>query len=1133
MATVNPSQSMLHIDMHHIDHAVISMAEHLASHDDLMVIICRDHEQLFQWQSAIKTFCSSPCVTFPDTGVLAYDRFSPSSQITCDRLNALKCISKLSSGIVLSTFANSLRYTLPYDSFHASHHDYQVGMQVNIKTMVKQWDSAGFRRVPRVENPGEYCIKGSVIDVFVPAENMAVRIDFFDETIDSIRQFDPTNQQSARPINRLTIELASECLLTQENIKHFRHQWREHFGADATNHPVYQTISMGHNIATMEQFLPWFYPKPGTLYDYIDKNAYLYIPDIWETLHANKLADLHRRFDAHITSAHQKAIKPESLMIDASTFSNILASFDHRFMTSSKSPSLSQTLIESLQINGPKTVSCQGIADWLAHDKHRQIIIGSSHLGQRQTMSYLLADHGIAYQEAENWKQACQIDVPCMLLNGDFASGALLENPTRILIMAHTLMGKKEHRYHTKHTHKNTNQSIIDHHRISLADLKIGDFLVHQDYGIGAYQGLVQLDPKKPDEFIKIAYLNDDIIYLPMQNIHLLSVYVADGQSPPQRSALGNKQWQKKQAKIKKSIEQQAVVLAKLYASANKVKPYAYRVNPVEYANFSAAFSYTETPDQACAITAIEADLASHNKRLERLLCADVGFGKTEVAMRAAFIVASQGHQVAVLAPTGLLARQHYQQFIQRFYGTALNITLYCGKLKTQEDQYIRSQCKSGQIDIIIGTHKLIKSRLDFAYLGLLVVDEEHRFGQHDKDQLRQLSPSINILSMTATPIPRTLHMALASIRDLSIINTPPENRLPVKTILSVKSQHIIQEAIDRELSRGGQIFYVYNDVRTMPKAFATLSESLKKHTHAAYLHGQMPQTQIDSIMHDFIDKRTHVLMASTIIESGIDIPSANTIIIDQADRFGIADLHQLRGRVGRSHQQAYCYLLIDQEPLSEQAATRLNTIMTHQALGSGFQLALNDLDMRGAGELLGKAQSGHMQTIGLSLYMSMLEQAMQSSEKQETKQRRCTIDHQINAFIPKTYMIRAQDRMDWYQQLDSAVDDASIMSKAANMIDQFGLAPQPVKSWIDILRIRCLATSMGISSIKQGKLAWLLDIDPPYTINVDHLLSLIAHKKHGIDMAGNDRIRIAHINANAPELTHLYTTIKVIADLS
>jgi transcription-repair coupling factor (superfamily II helicase) len=966
--------------------------------------------------------------------------------------------------------------------------------------------------VQQVLSPGEYCVRGGIIDLFAMGSVLPYRIDLFDDEIETIATFDVDTQRTLYPVPEIRLLPAREFPLDDAGQSRFRESFRERFEGDPSRSHIYKNVSKGNAPAGIEYYLPLFFERTATLFDYLPKDATLCLHhDVNEAI-ATFGKDTASRYNLLRGDPQRPLLEPAELFLDAEQFFIHMKDFARLDIVSDASGATLTPCpvapLPDIAVNRRADVPTHAFAQFLQDFNGRALLLADT-LGRREIMSDYLHEYGLSPEPCESYAQFLAGKENFMLCVAALQVGFVLPDQN-IAIVTETELYAAQPRSRAARAAKKTN---VEGLLRDLSELKVGDPVVHELHGIARYQGLVNLDlGEGENEFLLLEYAGSDKLYVPVAQLHVISRYSGGAPETAPLHKLGTQAWDKAKRRAMQQVRDTAAELLNLYAQRATRKGHAFKLSPHDYEAFAAGFGFEETPDQAAAITAVISDLQS-GKPMDRLICGDVGFGKTEVALRAAFVSAMDGKQVAVLVPTTLLAEQHFQNFSNRFAELPVKIAELSRFRSAKEQTQALQDMSDGKIDIIIGTHKLIQKGVKFHNLGLVIIDEEHRFGVQQKERLKALRAEVDVLTLTATPIPRTLAMSLEGLRDFSIIATAPQRRLSIKTFVSQTSNGIIREAVLRELKRGGQVYFLHNEVDTIANMAEKLTALLPE-ARIRVAHGQMGERDLEAVMRDFYQQRFNVLLCTTIIETGIDIPTANTIIMNRADRFGLAQLHQLRGRVGRSHHQAYAYLLVETEALTAQAKKRLEAIQAMEQLGSGFYLAMHDLEIRGAGEVLGESQSGEMQEIGFSLYSDMLNAAVASLRqgKEPDMAHPLGVTTEINlhspALLPDDYCGDIHQRLVLYKRLANCNTQEELDDMHQELIDRFGLLPEPAQTLLDSHRLRIAARPLGISKVDASGEGIVIQFVPDPPIDPMKIITLIQSKRH-IKMAGQDKLRI------------------------
>ncbi len=1076
----------------------------------------------------------------PDWETLPYDHFSPHQDLISERLATLHHVRSLSCDVLVVPVTTALYPLPPVEYLAAFTFFLKRGEKLNLAKLREQMTLAGYSHVQQVLSPGEYCVRGGIIDLFAMGSVLPYRIDLFDDEIETIATFDVDTQRSLYPVPEIRLLPAREFPLDEAGQARFRQSFRERFEGDPSRSHIYKNVSKGNAPAGIEYYLPLFFERTATLFDYLPKHATLCLHhDVNEAI-TQFGVDAQSRYNLLRGDPQRPLLPPKELFLDGEAFFIALKEFarldilpspigvtsDLAGVVSQPSRMASSSIrgagegtpknltscptasLPDIAVNRRADIPTHAFAQFLQNFDGRVLLLADS-LGRREIISGYLNEYGLAPVLCENYAAFLSSNEKFMLSVAALQNGFVLTDD-KLAIVTETELYAAQPRSRAARAAKKSN---VEGMLRDLSELKTGDPVVHEQHGIARYAGLLNLDMGEGEnEFLLLEYAGGDKLYVPVAQLHVISRYSGGAPETAPLHKLGTTAWDKAKRRAMQQVRDTAAELLNLYAQRATRKGYAFKLSPHDYEAFAAGFGFEETPDQAAAITTVINDLQS-GKPMDRLICGDVGFGKTEVALRAAFVAAMDGKQVAVLVPTTLLAEQHFQNFSNRFADLPIKIAELSRFRSAKEQTQTLKDMADGKLDIIIGTHKLIQKGVKFHDLGLVIIDEEHRFGVQQKERLKALRSEVDVLTLTATPIPRTLAMSLEGLRDFSIIATAPQRRLSIKTFVAQASNGIIREAVLRELKRGGQVYFLHNEVDTIANMAEKLTTLLPE-ARIRVAHGQMNERDLEAVMRDFYQQRFNVLLCTTIIETGIDIPTVNTIIMNRADRFGLAQLHQLRGRVGRSHHQAYAYLLVETEALTAQAKKRLEAIQAMEQLGSGFYLAMHDLEIRGAGEVLGESQSGEMQEIGFSLYTDMLNAAITSLRqgREPDMAHPLGITTEINlhcpALLPNDYCGDIHQRLMLYKRLANCNTLEELDEMHQELIDRFGLLPEPAQTLLDSHRLRILAKPLGISKVDASGEAIQIQFIPNPPIDPLRVLHLIQTKRH-YKLSGQDKLRI------------------------
>lgn len=1052
---------------------------------------------------------------FPDWETLPYDHFSPHPDLISERLETLHQITSGTCDVVIVPVTTAL-YRLPPREYLAAHTFFlKQNTSLDMDKLRAQLTFAGYSHTTQVVSPGEYSVRGGLIDLFPMGSTLPYRIDLIDLDIESIRTFDIDTQRSIYPVPEIRLLPAREFPLDEASQTKFRQNFREQFEGDPSKSRLYKDVSNGLAPAGIEYYLPLFFDQTATIFDYLPFNAHICLHHNVEQAAQDFWKDTQSRYNLLRGDKDRPLLAPEVLFLSTEKFFIELKSFSRMELPAQKQSNdalasvMEAQTLPDLEVNRRSDDPIGKLRTFIQSFKGR-ILISAEGLGRRETLSHYLTENGLRPSTNDTYSEFLSSDAELVLTHAPLTSGFILSDEQIAIVTEGELFSTqiRQSRRRDAKSKAATEGMLRD-----LSEVKVGDPVVHVEHGIGRYQGLINLDlGEGATEFMQLEYADGDKLYVPVSQLHLISRYSGASPDAAPLYKLGSGQWEKAKRRAAAQIRDTAAELLNLYAQRAARQGHSFDIDANDYEAFAAGFPFEETPDQAAAIKAVKEDMEV-GKPMDRLVCGDVGFGKTEVALRAAFMAVSGGKQVAILVPTTLLAEQHFLNFSDRFAEWPIKLAELSRFRSTKEISAALQGLTEGKVDIVIGTHKLIQKDVKFKNLGLVIIDEEHRFGVRQKEQLKALRAEVDVLTLTATPIPRTLAMSLEGLRDFSVIATAPQKRLAIKTFVHNYSDGLVREAVLRELKRGGQIYYLCNDVETIQNKYEKLV-ALIPEARIAIAHGQLRERELEQVMRDFYHQRFNILLCSTIIETGIDVPTANTILIHRADKFGLAQLHQLRGRVGRSHHQAYAYLLTpDQEALNAKAKKRLEAIQMMEDLGAGFYLAMHDLEIRGAGEVLGDSQSGELQEIGFSLYTDMLNNAVKSLKagKEPDLSAPLGVTTEINlhspALLPDDYCGDIHERLVLYKRLANCEALETLDSLAEELIDRFGLPPEPAQTLLESHKLRVLGKPLGIIKIDATAETIQLHFSPTTSVDPLRIIKLIQSQKN-IKFAGQDRLR-------------------------
>ncbi len=1046
-----------------------------------LLVIAADARQASRMEDELRFFCEpgSYIEHFPAWETLPYDLFSPHPDIVSQRLRMLSTLPRLAKGIVVVDLETALQRLPPQTYIDAHAFDLSVGEVLDVGAFRDRLSGAGYVASSQVMAPGEFAVRGSIIDLYPMGSPAPYRIDLFDDEVETIRVFDPETQRSGERAQALRLLPAREFPLTADGIQNFKRRFRNRFPGDLTRMAIYRDIAEGAPPPGIEYYLPLFFDATATLFDYLPGNTIVAVEADVQGAAEHVFAEIASRYEQRGHDAERPILGPAEVFTPVDQTMDRLATLRQIELSRVELDPLTQSLpYENFATRSPPGLRIDARSDQPGSELARflsdfqgRVLIAAESAGRREMLLDILQRRNLRPQLVDGWSAFVEGSDPLGITVSPISTGLVLTEPHLALIAEEQLFGERARQERRRRRAERDPEKIIR----DLTDLRPGSPVVHEDYGVGRFVSLATLDVGGlKNEFLLLEYADGDKLYVPVNALDRVSRYTGSPAETAPLHKLGTDTWEKAKRKAAQRIHDTAAELLDLYSRRAARQGEQLVASETELRTFEAAFPFEETPDQSQAIEAVIADLAS-GKPMDRVVCGDVGFGKTEVALRAAFVTVQAGKQVAVLVPTTLLAQQHYQTFADRFADWPVKVEALSRFRSAREVDQVLQSLESGQTDIVIGTHRLLQSGVKFGRLGLLIIDEEHRFGVKDKEKLKQLRAEVDVLTLTATPIPRTLNMAMGGLRELSLITTPPAARLSIKTFVSQWDSATIREACLREIRRGGQIYYVHNSVDTIERTARAVAE-LVPEARIAVGHGQMRERELEQVMLDFYHQRSNLLVCTTIVESGIDVPSANTIIIDRADKLGLAQLHQLRGRVGRSHHQAYAYLLTPpRNAMTADAVKRLEAIESLEDLGAGFTLATHDLEIRGAGELLGEEQTGQIQEIGYALYMEMLERAVNALKSGKIPQldqplhQGPEVDLHVASLLPDSYLPDVHLRLVLYKRIAAAASAEELRELQVEMIDRFGLLPEPAKNLFRIAGYKQAARALGLRKIDVG----------------------------------------------------------------
>ncbi|MBB6243881.1 transcription-repair coupling factor [Rhodanobacter sp. MP1X3] len=1095
------------------------IAESARSHQGLLVAVTRDTQRAHALEAELKLFAGGlPVLHFPDWETLPYDVFSPHPEVVSQRIATLYQLPSVKRGVLVVPVATLMQRIAPRAHITGSGLVLSKGQKLDIIAEQRRLEASGYRNVPQVAEPGDFAVRGALIDIFPMGTSEPYRIELFDDEVESIRSFDPETQRSQQQVEKIELLPAREFPLTEAAAKDFRGNLRERFPIDVRRCPLYQDMKEGVTPGGIEYYLPLFFKQTATLFDYLADDALFVLGEGVAEASEQFWTQTSERYDQRAHDIERPVLPPAEIYLPPEALREqlnkrlrvevVAGDHEHAINTGTQPA-------PDVPLNRKGEEPGTSLQHFMQSYKGR-VLIAADSAGRREALIETLATAGMKPANTDSWSAFLNdaSDARFGIVIAGMEQGFALTKPAITVLTERELYGERVRSERDRKRRRGTArdpESIIR----DLTELTLGAPIVHVDHGVGRYQGLVSMDVGGMDgEFLTIEYAKGDKLYVPVAQLGLVSRYSGTAPELAPLHSLGGDAWERARRKAAEKVRDVAAELLAIYAQRQARGGESLPIDRQMVEEFGSTFPFEETPDQETAIEAVLNDLAAP-RAMDRVICGDVGFGKTEVALRAAFATATAGKQVAVLVPTTLLAQQHYRNFADRFADWPVRVDVLSRFRSTKEVNEALKRLADGQIDVIVGTHKLLQPDIKFKNLGLVIVDEEQRFGVRQKEQLKKLRAEVDLLTMTATPIPRTLNMAMAGLRDLSLIATPPAHRTAVRTFIAAWDPATIREALQRELSRGGQVYFLHNEVESIERTVRELEE-LVPEARIRIAHGQMPERELEGVMADFHRQRFNVLVCTTIIETGIDIPTANTIIINRADRFGLAQLHQLRGRVGRSHHRAYAYLVVpDRKSITADAQKRLEALASLEELGAGFTLATHDLEIRGAGELLGDEQSGQIQEIGFGLYTELLDRAVRALKSGKIPDFDLSSEHEtevelhLPALIPDDYLPDVHARLTLYKRIASARSEDELRDLQVEMIDRFGLLPDPTKQLFAVATLKLMATPLGIRKLDFGANGGRIVFRENPEIDPMTIIKLIQRLPRVYKLDGQDKLKI------------------------
>ncbi len=1104
-------------------HAVLTAAR---QHPAPVLLVAADHHRAHQLGSDLAVFAADepalPVLTLPDWETLPYDRFSPHPDIVSERLGTLARLPTLTRGVLVVAASTLCQRLAPPAHVAGGAFDYRRGARLVLDSERARLSAAGYRLVPQVLDPGDFAVRGGLLDVYPMGAEQPYRIELLDDAIETIRGFDPETQRSRDALDAVRLLPGRELPLDDAHLKRALAALRERFDIDTRRSPLYQDLKAGHAAPGIEYYLPLFFEQTRLLFDYLHADTLPLLDagalEAADAFHAQVLA----RYEQHRHDIEHPLLPPAELFLPAQALRETLNQRPRIELCDAAHPrhleatELDARAAPAVAVDRRATAPCAAVAAQVTAPMQR-VLVAAESAGRREALLELLHADGLHPQAVASWQAFAgdddhggpQFAIGVLPLGAGLALADPARDGGRLLVLTEReLFPDRAAQSRRRRASRDPETLIRD-----LGELGDGAPIVHETHGVGRYRGLVTLEASGlAGEFLDIEYAKGDRLYVPVTQLHLISRYSGASDESAPLHALGSEQWQKARRRALEKVRDVAAELLDIQARRQARPGTPLAPDRALYEGFAAAFPFEETPDQQAAIEAVRRDLAASTP-MDRVICGDVGFGKTEVALRAAFLAATAGKQVAVLVPTTLLAEQHERSFRDRFADWPLRVEGLSRFKSAKDTQAALARVSEGGVDVVIGTHRLLQKDVRFKDLGLVIVDEEQRFGVRHKEALKALRANVHLLTLTATPIPRTLNMAMSGLRDLSIIATPPAHRMAVQTFVTAWDEALLKEAFQRELGRGGQVYFLNNEVDTIQRMRETV-QALAPEARIGVAHGQMPERELERVMLDFHKQRHNVLLCTTIIESGIDIPNANTIVIHRADRFGLAQLHQLRGRVGRSHHRAYAYLLTpERRALSGDAEKRLDAIAAMDELGAGFLLATHDLEIRGAGELLGEEQSGQITEVGFSLYTELLARAVRAIRagklpELDAAPAGAEVELHLPALLPEDYIGDVHTRLTFYKQI-SAAADSGLDALAEDLVDRFGPLPVPARTLFAQARLRLAANALGLKRLDLGPNGGRVDFGPSPNVDAQAILQLIQKQPKHYRLDGPERLRV------------------------
>jgi transcription-repair coupling factor (superfamily II helicase) len=1100
----------------------LALAEAIQNEKRLFVVVTEETQTALSLEQELRFFLQNthPILRFPDWETLPYDVFSPLPEIISERLKTLASLANTQRGVVILSLATLMHRLAPREHVLAHSFSIEVGDNFNRALNGIKLENVGYQRVSTVYQHAEFAVRGSIIDLFPMGSDLPYRIELLNDEIASIRTFNIDTQMSLAKVEKIQLFPAHEFPITDNSIKLFRQKFRQQFPETSAENPLYQAVSQGIMPSGIEYYFPLFVSQTETFFDYLPDSTCLVLPNNFQQGGASFYEEAVLRYQQRQYDIERPVLEPSQLFLQKEDFLSQINHFKRIVLgqlAGHEAISFSGQSLPNLAIDSRAKQPIENFQHFI-RDFSGKILIIAETAGHREALIEQLKGYQLTCQQVKTWAQFRSSHALLTMLVAPLFSSLYLDD--LVIIPENLLSGEKVRQRKRRKSAVKELENIVN----NLNELTIGAPVVHREHGVGRYLGLQTLSVGGIEsEFLSLEYAKSDKIYVPVTALNLIGRYTGMSAENAPLHRLGSGQWTKAKSKALVKVRDVAAELLDIHAQRAIKKGHAFNISAQDYHAFAEGFPFEETPDQQTTIDQILEDMRA-SESMDRVVCGDVGFGKTEVAMRAAFIAVQGGKQVAVLVPTTLLAQQHFQNFRDRFADWPIRVEVASRFVSAKQQKVVTEALATGKVDIIIGTHKLLSKSIQYQQLGLVIIDEEHRFGVNQKEHFKKLRRELDILTLTATPIPRTLNMAMSGLRDISIIATPPPNRHPIKTFINEWVDAQIKEACQREIKRGGQIFFLHNNVKTMEKMALTL-EALIPEARIEIGHGQMPERELERIMLDFYHQRFNVLLSTTIIESGIDLPTANTIIINRADKLGLAQLHQLRGRVGRSHHRAYAYFIVPPKSLmSKDAIKRLEAVEASGELGAGFMLSSHDLEIRGAGELLGDGQSGQIQEVGFTFYTELLEQAVRALKAGEQPELSLSLETgvevnlQVSALIPEDYLGDIHARLVLYKRIASAETRGDLRQLRIEMVDRFGLFPESVKALFLVSEIKQCAEPLGLKKIEFNDRGGRLVFSQHPTIKTEKLINLVQTQAQCYQLKGVEQLNILKKFTNLDE---------------